>query len=137
MKFMDCKTNNPAVWRFTFRFIFLMLLYAAFSVLSTCGLLLWHPNGALTGLLAILPAIPIAGAVAVTALYMAQEKDEFQSAVLSQSLLGGIGATLVVTTVWGFLENYAHFRRLDILMLWPLYLVFVGISYGLVKARYR
>jgi hypothetical protein len=137
MKFMDCKTNNPAVWRFTLRFIFLMLLYAVFGVLSTCGLLLWHPNGVLTWLLAILPAIPIGGAVVLTGWYMREEKDEFQSAVLVQSLLGGIGATLVVTTVWGFLENYAHFRRLDILMLWPLYLVFVGISYGIVKARYK
>jgi hypothetical protein len=52
-------------------------------------------------------------------------------------LLGGIGATLVVTTVWGFLENYANFQRLNILMIWPLYLIFVGIAYGLVKARYR
>jgi hypothetical protein len=52
-------------------------------------------------------------------------------------LLGGIGAILVVTTVWGFLENYAHIQRLDILFVWPLYLIFVGISYGLVKLRYR
>ena len=137
MRFLECKTNNPAVWRFTFRFGFLSLLYAVFGVLSTCGLLLWHPNGVLTWLLAILPTIPIAGAVVLTGRYMSEEKDEFQRAVLVQALLGGIGATLVVTTVWGFLENYAHFQRLNILMIWPLYLIFVGISYGLVRARYR
>jgi hypothetical protein len=68
---------------------------------------------------------------------MHEEKDEFQRDVLVQALLGGIGATLVVTTVWGFLEDYAHFRRLDLLMTWPLYIILVGISYGLVKARYR
>jgi hypothetical protein len=134
---MGCKTNNPAVWRFTRRFIVLSLLYAVFSVLSTYGLLRWHSTGIVIWLLAVLPAIPIAMAVLLTGRYMREEKDDFQSAVLVQSLLGGIGATLVVTTVWGFLENYAHFRRLDILMLWPLYLVFVGISYGIVKARYR
>jgi uncharacterized membrane protein len=134
---MGCKTNNPAAWRFTRRFIVVMLLYAVFSVLSTIGLLLWHPTGIVIWLLAVLPAIPIAMAVLLTGLYMNEEKDDFQRAVLVQSLLGGIGATLVVTTVWGFLENYAHFQRLNILMLWPLYLVFVGISYGIVKARYR
>jgi hypothetical protein len=134
---MECKTNNPAVWRFTRRFIVLMLLYAVFSVLCTWGLLRNHPTGVVIWLLAILPALPIGGAVVLTGRYMAEEKDEFQRAVLVQSLLGGIGATLVVTTVWGFLENYAHFRRLDILMIWPLYLIFVGISYGVVKARYR
>jgi Na+/glutamate symporter len=114
-----------------------MLLYAVFSVLSTIGLLLWHPTGIVIWLLAVLPAIPIAMAVLLTGRYMSEEKDDFQRAVLVQSLLGGIGATLVVATIWGFLENYAHFQRLNILMLWPLYLVFVGISYGIVKARYR
>jgi hypothetical protein len=134
---MECKTNNPAAWRFTYRFIVAMLLYAVLSVLSTCGLLLWHPAVVLIWLFALLPALPIGGAVFLTGRYMREEKDEFQRAVLVQSLLGGIGATLVVTTAWGFLENYAHFQRLNILMIWPLYLIFVGISYGLVKARYR
>jgi hypothetical protein len=134
---MDCKTNNPAARRFTYRFIVAMLLYAVFSVLSICGLLLWHPTGILIWLWALLPALPIGGAVFLTRRYMSEEKDEFQRAFLVQSLLGGIGATLIVTTAWGFLENYAHFRRLDILMIWPLYLIFMGISYGLVKARYR
>jgi hypothetical protein len=134
---MDCKTNNPAARRFTYLFIVAMLLYAAFSVLSTCGLLLWHSTVVLTWLFALLPALPIGGAVYLTGRYMSEEKDEFQRFVLVQALLGGIGATLVVTTAWGFLENYAHFRRLDILMIWPLYLIFVGISYGIVKARYR
>ena len=134
---MECKTNNSAVWRFTRRFIVLSLLYAVFSVLSTYGLLLWRPTSIAIWLLAVLPAIPIAMAVLLTGRYISEEKDDFQRAVLVQSLLGGIGATLVVTTAWGFLENYAHFQRLNILMLWPLYLVFVGISYGIVKARYR
>ncbi len=134
---MDCKTNNPAVWRFTVRFIVLMLLYAVFSVLSTWVLLRLHPTGIVIWLLALLPALPIGGAVVLTGRYMNKEKDEFQRAVLIQSLLGGIGVILVVTTAWGFLENYAHFRRMDILMIWPLYLIFVGISYGLVKLRYR
>jgi hypothetical protein len=134
---MGCKTNNPAVRRFTFRFIVLMLLYAVFSGLSACGLLLWHPTGIVIWLLALLPTLPIAMAVVLTSRYMSEEKDEFQRFVLVQSLLGGIGVTLVVTTAWGFLENYGHFRRLDILMIWPLYLIFVGISYWLVKARYR
>ena len=134
---MECKTNNPAVWRFTFRFIILSLLYAVFSVLAVWGLLRCHPNGIEIWLLALFPAFPIGGAVVLTGRYMSQEKDEFQRAVLVQSLLGGIGAILIVTTVWGFLEDYAHFRRLDILMIWPLYLIFVGISYGFVKLRYR
>ncbi len=134
---MECQTNNPAARRFTVRFIVAMAFYAVFSILSTVGLLLWHPNGVLTWLLAILPALPISGAVALIGRYMHEEKDEFQRDVLVQALLGGIGATLVVTTVWGFLEDYAHFRRLDLLMTWPLYIILVGISYGLVKARYR
>lgn len=135
--FDSCKTNNPAAWRFTLRFIVLSLLYGLFSVLSAAGLLLWHPTGIVIWLLAVLPAIPIAMAVLVTGRYMNEEKDDFQRAVLVQALLGGIGATLVITTVWGFLENYAHFHRLDILFLWPIYLSFVAVSYYIVKAKYR
>jgi hypothetical protein len=134
---MTCKTNNPAARRFTIRFVVVMMLFAAFSVLSTVGLLLWHPSWWLIWLLAILPALPIGMAVVLTAQYIAEEKDDFQRAMLVQALLGGVGAILVLTTAWGFLENYAHFRRLDLLMVWPLYVIFVGISYGLVKARYR
>jgi hypothetical protein len=134
---MDCKTNNPAARQFTYRFGAAMPLYTILSVLATVGLLLCHPNGITIWLFAILPALPIIAAVSLTGLYMHEEKDEFQRFVLVQALLGGIGAILTVTTVWGFLENYAQFRHLNILFIWPLYCVFVGISYGLVKARYR
>jgi hypothetical protein len=43
----------------------------------------------------------------------------------------------VVATVWGFLENYSHVRHLDLLMVWPMYCIFVGLAYGLVSARYK
>jgi len=134
---MSCLPKNSAARRYLYRLFTTLAFYIAFLVTAVWAFSRYHLTGALAYLLAVLPALPIVGMVVVVGLYLAEEKDEFQRAVLVQALLGGIGATLVVTTAWGFLENYAHFQRLNILMIWPLYLIFVGISYGLVKARYR
>ena len=45
--------------------------------------------------------------------FLAAEKDEFQRNVLIQCLLGGIGGTLTTTTIWGYLEDFAHAPHLD------------------------
>jgi hypothetical protein len=70
-------------------------------------------------------------------MYLAEEKDEFMRNLQIQSMLWGIGATLAVTVVWGFLENFVHLHRMDLILVYPLYCILTGISYGLVKARYR
>jgi hypothetical protein len=57
--------------------------------------------------------------------------------LLVQSLLGGIGGTLAATTVWGYLEDFTRTPRLDIVWIYPIFWVFVGISYHVVRARYR
>jgi len=54
-----------------------------------------------------------------------------------QSLLGGIGGTLVVTTVSAYLEDFAHAPRLDMIWVYPIFWLFVAASYPVVKARYR
>ena len=128
---------NPAQRRWVLRIVVLMGIYALCSLLAAWGLLLWHLPAAIAWLPALFPAFPIAGAVVATGNYIHEERDEFQSAVLVQSLLGGIGGILVVATVWGFLENYSHVRHLDLLMVWPMYCIFVGLGYGLVSARYK
>lgn len=134
---MICMPGNLAQRRFLVRFLVSMALYAPLSILAVWGLLRSHPNAVLAFLLAVLPALAIVGALVATAFYLAEEKDDFQRSVQVQSLLGGIGATLVVTTVWGYLENYGHFRHFDLLWIWGLFWLFTGLSFGFVKLRYR
>lgn len=134
---MICATNNRAVRRYTYRFLGVLLMYAVFLCLAVWMFKNHHPTGALAWALAILPSLPIIGSLIVVGLYLGEEKDEFQRTVLIQSMLWSIGATLAVTTVWGFLENFLEVTHFDLYLVFPLFWFFVGVSSPFLKARYR
>jgi hypothetical protein len=85
----------------------------------------------------VLPALPLIGALVGTGAYLTEEKDEFQRNLLIQSLLGGIGATLAATTVWGYLEDFTHVPHLDLILVYPAFWLFVAFSIPVVKLRYQ
>ncbi len=123
------------------RYVVHMLIAAAlcilFSVVAALGFRHAHPTGILAYLLGTLPGLPIVGALAATGLYLHAETDEFLRNVLIQSLLGGMGATLALTTVWGNLEDFVHAPHLGLTWIYPLFWAFSGISYGFVRLRYK
>jgi hypothetical protein len=86
---------------------------------------------------AVLPALPILWAIYETGRYLNDEKDEFQRNVLVQCILGGIGGCLGLTTVWGYLQDFAAIHPLDPIWVYPIFWLFVVLSYPVVKARYR
>ena len=133
---MNCM-NNPAARRFMWHLAITMVLYVAFLVLALVIFIHYRPTGPLAWLLAVLPALPVIGQLAVFGLYLAEEKDEFMRNLQIQAMLWGIGATLAVTTVWGFLENFAQVPHLYLYVVYPLFWFFVGISTPLLKARYK
>jgi hypothetical protein len=112
-------------------------LCVLFSVVAALVFRLGHPKGTLSYLVAVLPALPIIGALIYTGVYLAEQKDEFQRNLLVQSLLGGTGGILATTTAWGNLENFVHAPHLDPVWVYPLFWLFAGISYGFVQMRYR
>ena len=66
-----------------------------------------HLAPPLAWLLAIAPAIPVAGTVAVVGRYLKRETDEFVRSLVVQSLLWGLGVTMVTDTVLGgLLQNH-------------------------------
>jgi hypothetical protein len=134
---MICSTNNPAQRRYVVRMLWAAALCILFSLVTALGFKLGHLTGVLAYLTAILPALPIIGALVVTGFYLAEENDEFQRNLLVQSLLGGMGAILSVATVWGNLEDFAHAPHMDLIWVYPFFWLFVGISYGVVAWRYR
>lgn len=134
---MNNCTNNPAARRYFRRFGITMLLYAVLLCVSVVAFTRFHPEGALAYLLAVLPAIPVMGIMAVFGLYLKEEKDELQRAIGVQALLWGTGGTLTVTTVWGFLENFVHVPRLELMWVYPIFWVFFGLSLPMIHARYR
>jgi hypothetical protein len=98
---------------------------------------MWSLEGAIAYVIAVLPALPIVWMLIATCAYLSEEKDEFLRMMLVQCLLCGIGGTLAITTVWAYLEDFVRAPRLDLIWVYPMFWVFVAISYPVVKARYR
>jgi hypothetical protein len=134
---MICSIKSPAERRYVVRMWVAAGLCIVFSAVAALVFKIGHLHGALAYLVAVLPALPIVGALFYTGVYLAEEKDEFQRNLLVQSLLGGTGGILAVTTAWGNLEDFAHAPHLDLIWVYPLFWLFAGVSYGVVWWRYR
>ena len=134
---MTCAPHNAASRRYTYRFLPAMISYAIFFLISTWIFKHHHPAGALAYGLALLPALPLIATMVAAGLYLIEEQDEFQRNMLIQSMLWGIGATLAVTTTWGFLEQFTGVPHFDAYLAYPLFWLCVGIATPLLKLRYR
>ena len=78
-----------------------------------------------------------AASLAVVGLYIAEETDEFERSILVQSMLWGLGGTLSVATVWGFLSDFANAPRLSTFYVYVFFWIFMGISQPFIRRRYR
>ena len=129
--------GNAAQRRFVIRMWVAAGLCALLAVLAALTFRLLHLRGLPAYPVAVLPALPILGALLATGAYLNEEKDEFLHNVLVQCLLGGIGLTLAATTIWGYLEDFARIPHLDPVWIYPLFWLFAGLSYYVVRMRYR
>jgi len=134
---MNCTPMNAAVRRYTYRFFVAMTLYCVFLFIAVWMFRHGHPSGILAYFLAILPAIPIVASIAVVGIYLGEEKDEFIRNLFIQAAVWAIGATLAVTSVWGFLELFLPVPHLDLYLVFPMFWAFVGVCSALVRMRYR
>lgn len=134
---MFCSIKSPEQRRFVRATWMSAGLVVVLAVAAAAAFRLWHLKGLLAYPAAVLPALPILWVLIETGRFLAVEKDEFQRNLLVQSLLGGIGGTLATTTIWGYLQDFAHAPRLDPILIYPIFWFFVGISMPLVYRRYR
>jgi hypothetical protein len=134
---MTCSIKSPVQRRFVIRCwvgaLFVVLLTAVAALLVRLA----HVHGPMAYPVAVLPALPIIWVLYETGRYLALETDEFQRNQLVQCLLGGIGGTLSLTTVWGNLEHFAHIPQLDPLLIYAIFWFFAAITYPVVYWRYR
>jgi hypothetical protein len=134
---MFCPSRSPAQLRFVRTCWMSGGLVAVLAVAAAAAFRLWHLKGLLAYPVAVLPALPILWVLIETGRYLAVEKDEFQRNLLVQCLLGGIGGTLAVTTVWGYMEDFARAPRLDLVWVYPIFWLCVALAYPVVVRRYR
>lgn len=134
---MECSKGNQAVRRFRHRCYWSAALVILFAFVAAASFRLLHPHGMVAYAIAILPALPILWVLVAVGQYLREETDEFQRALHVEYLLWGIGGTLAVTTVWGYLEDFVQVRRLDLVYVYPIFWLFVAIAMPVVRRRYR
>jgi hypothetical protein len=120
--------KNAAFGRYMRRFILLMLAYVA----AIIGVILWFsqggPQGWLRYVVAVLPALPIIGMIAAIGAFLVEQEDEYLKMLMVRQQLAATGFTLVVTTIWGFLETFTLVPHV------PAYAVFVLYCAGQVPS---
>ena len=134
---MICTSSSLAQRRFTIQMWVVAGLCILFALIAALAFRLGHVSGFFAYPIAVLPALPIMGALVFTGTYLAEETDEFQRSLFIQSLLGGIGVTLSATTIWGYLEHFVHTVHLDPIWIYPIFWFSTAAAYPIVRLRYR
>ena len=107
------KNWTPARRRYEVRVMTSMAVYVV-ALLSDVWLFKHHPPQSLAKyFLAILPALPLVAVVLHLGVYLAEETDEYQRSLMVEAILWGTGGTLVIASVWGFLENLAGVTHVE------------------------
>lgn len=132
-----CNSNSAAGRRYAYRMWTAACLCVLGALTAVFTLRFTHWKGLPAYPAAVLPALPILWAIYETGRYLNDEKDEFMRNVLVQCILGGIGGCLGATTVWGYLQDFAGIHPLDPIWVYPIFWLFVVLSYPVVRARYR
>jgi hypothetical protein len=123
--------------RFQLRFFVLMAAY--FVLLFAVDFLLksYSLPAPLKVVAALAPAAPMVGVIVALGVYLTEEADEFRRVQLVQAMLWGIGLTLAVTTVWGFLESFAGAPRLALTAVFPIFCLGMAAAHLLIRRWYR
>jgi hypothetical protein len=134
---MQCLPLTKAGRRYIHRFAPTMALYLFFLFIAKWGFRHLHPTGVVAYLLAILPALPLIGTLAIVGLYIGEESDEFERSIIVQSMLWGLGGALSVGTIWGFLEDFANAPHISTFYVYLFFWIFMGISQPFIRRRYQ
>lgn len=123
---MSC--TSAAGRRYLRRFAPAMASYVGILFATTYALRIWHPTGVALIILSALPALPLIAVIGVMGLYITEERDEFLRHRLVTAMVIGLGGLLVVTTMWGFLENGGAVAHFPTFMAFPLWCALFGLA---------
>lgn len=129
--------RNSAQRRYIARFVPVMIAYVVVLFASTWATKEYAPQGLALYLLSVLPAVPILAVLWIMGVYLREEQDEYVRDRLAAAMLGGIGLTLAVQTVWGFLELGANVGHFPTYLSFPLWCGAYGVVHCLIGLRDR
>ena len=134
---MQCLPMTKAGRRYIYRLAPTMAIYLVFLFIAQWTFHHIHPTGLVVYFLAVLPALPLVGSLAIVGLYIAEESDDFERSIIVQSMLWGLGGALSVSTIWGSLEDFASAPHLSTFYVFLFFWIFMGISQPFIRMRYR
>jgi hypothetical protein len=116
-----------------------MLPLAAAYVVVMLGAILMHDRLHVSGpalyAIAVLPALPLIGVVWALGRFLVEETDEYQRALAVRKMLVATGFLLVVTTIWGFLEQFGLVAHLP--AYWCFIVWCIGLGVGAIANKLR
>jgi len=128
---------NTAKRKYVARFWPVMTVYVIAVIAVSWAFNDAPPDGALSYVLAALPALPIVGVFYVMGRYLIEETDEFVRLQQTIAVLIGVAITLSFCAVYGFLEIYAAAPKIGLFnVVWGFFLSF-GIGSAVMKWWYR
>jgi len=134
---MKCAPLTKAGRRYIYRLAPMMAVYLLFIFIARWTFHHLHPAGFVVYLLAILPALPLVGSLAVVGLYIAEESDEFERSILVQSMLWDLAGAFSISTIWGSLEDFAKAPHISTFNVFLFFWIFMGVSQSFIRRRYQ
>jgi hypothetical protein len=128
---------GPVMQRYRKRLAAAMMAYCVTLLGSVMLLKQGGLAGPLLWIVAVAPAIPILGVLAVIGLYIKEEPDEFERAIHVEAMLWGLAVVLAVSTVWGFLSNAGVVPAPPLFLIFPLFCAAWGLSQPFIRRRYQ
>ena len=133
---MLSREQTPAYRRYQRRAAVGMGLYVV-SFIGVTYLLKHWSVGDLRYALALLPGICVSAVIVALGRYVAEESDEYQRFQIVLRILWGTGATLVLATIWGFLEALADLPHVPAYWAAIAWFFFFGVASCATRWRAR
>jgi hypothetical protein len=130
-------TPTAAARRYRRRFFAAISAYVVSILISTNLFANSHPAPWLAWILALAPALCIVATIVVMGLYLREETDELERAIVSESALWATGGLLAIATTWGFLEQFGLVIHVVVWAAFPLWAFGMGVANAFVRRRYR
>lgn len=126
---------TPAYARYNRRFMVMTFGYVAVLLTSVSLFNQYDVSGPALWLLAVLPTLPIMGMVWAMTRLLIEEDDEYQRQKTMHSALIATGITLVVSTLWGFLETFGLVPHVWLWAVFPIWAIGLGIGQIVVRDK--
>lgn len=126
-------TKSPAHRRYVTRLLVAMTAYVATLFLAEYLIDDRGLEGPLAWLVALLPGLCVASVFWAIGRLLIEEKDEYLRILLVRQVLVATGVTMVIATIYGFLENYGLVGHVAAFYLTILFFAGLGIGAGVNK----